>query len=167
MHLISQRNTRRNKTMVCDLFEFAYIPNWYLQLDDLAEMALPEPWRFCDSDYSYKIQIIRFWNATFNAPSASWRWITTTNRIKTRSRKSFTLKTNFPASIQGCIPVNIKKFMLALSETIKQTLCFAGISGDLRMNVHRCCATFPVFRKDLSVYCRCTAFITFRIIRYG
>ncbi|MBO5125962.1 MAG: DUF3825 domain-containing protein [Clostridia bacterium] len=40
--------------MVCDLFEFAYIPNWDLQLDDLAEMALPEPWRFCDSDYSYK-----------------------------------------------------------------------------------------------------------------
>ena len=28
------------------LFSFAYVPNWYSQLDMLAEMALPEPWRF-------------------------------------------------------------------------------------------------------------------------
>ena len=27
-----------------DLFSFAYVPNWYSQLDMLAEMALPEPW---------------------------------------------------------------------------------------------------------------------------
>jgi len=30
----------------CDLFDFAYVPGWYWQLDCLAEMALPEPWRF-------------------------------------------------------------------------------------------------------------------------
>lgn len=29
-----------------DLFEFAYIPNWYDQLTALAGIALPEPWRF-------------------------------------------------------------------------------------------------------------------------
>lgn len=29
-----------------DLFEFAYVPDWYGQLDELAEIALPEPWRF-------------------------------------------------------------------------------------------------------------------------
>lgn len=29
-----------------DLFQFAYIPAWYDQLDALAHMALPEPWRF-------------------------------------------------------------------------------------------------------------------------
>ena len=29
-----------------DLFSFAFVPNWYLQLDELAELALPEPWRF-------------------------------------------------------------------------------------------------------------------------
>ena len=28
-----------------DLFSFAYVPNWYSQLDMLAEMSLPEPWR--------------------------------------------------------------------------------------------------------------------------
>lgn len=29
-----------------DLFEFAYVPDWYKQLDELAAMALPESWRF-------------------------------------------------------------------------------------------------------------------------
>ena len=29
-----------------DLFDFAFIPSWYLQLDELAELALPEAWRF-------------------------------------------------------------------------------------------------------------------------
>lgn len=29
-----------------DLFEFAYVPDWYWQLDELSKMALPEPWRF-------------------------------------------------------------------------------------------------------------------------
>ena len=29
-----------------DLFEFAYVPDWYGQLEQLAEMALSEAWRF-------------------------------------------------------------------------------------------------------------------------
>ncbi len=29
-----------------DLFEFAFVPDWYGHLDTLQEMALPEPWRF-------------------------------------------------------------------------------------------------------------------------
>ncbi len=29
-----------------DLFEFAYIPNWFDHLSNLAEMAMPESWRF-------------------------------------------------------------------------------------------------------------------------
>ena len=29
-----------------DLFEFAYVPDWYGQLEQLAEIALPEAWRF-------------------------------------------------------------------------------------------------------------------------
>lgn len=29
-----------------NLFEFAYIPSWFEQLDALAEMTIAEPWRF-------------------------------------------------------------------------------------------------------------------------
>mgnify|MGYP005759608015 FL=1 len=38
----------------CDLFEFAYVPGWYGQLDSLAGLALPEPWRFRDPKYCTK-----------------------------------------------------------------------------------------------------------------
>lgn len=37
-----------------DLFEFAYVPGWYGQLDSLAGLALPEPWRFRDPKYCTK-----------------------------------------------------------------------------------------------------------------
>lgn len=32
--------------LTTDLFDFAYVPDWYGQLDELSRMALPEPWRF-------------------------------------------------------------------------------------------------------------------------
>lgn len=35
-----------DKVIPTDLFEFAYVPDWYEQLDELAEMILPESWRF-------------------------------------------------------------------------------------------------------------------------
>lgn len=35
-----------DKVIPTDLFEFAYVPDWYGQLDELAEMILPESWRF-------------------------------------------------------------------------------------------------------------------------
>lgn len=37
-----------------DLFSFAYVPQWYFHLDQLAEMALPEPWRFRNPLYLTK-----------------------------------------------------------------------------------------------------------------
>ena len=40
--------------LATDLFDFAYIPNWYGRLDDLAELALEEPWRFKNPVYSTK-----------------------------------------------------------------------------------------------------------------
>ena len=41
-------------TLLPDLFAFAYVPNWYIQLDELAALALPEPWRFRDPAYLTK-----------------------------------------------------------------------------------------------------------------
>lgn len=39
-----------------DLFSFAYVPGWYRQIDELAELARPEPWRFREPMYSTKNQ---------------------------------------------------------------------------------------------------------------
>ena len=40
--------------LTTDLFDFAYIPSWYAQLDELAELARPEPWRFRKPVYATK-----------------------------------------------------------------------------------------------------------------
>lgn len=40
--------------LVPDLFSFSYVPKWYTLLDELAEMALPEPWRFRNPEYLVK-----------------------------------------------------------------------------------------------------------------
>lgn len=36
----------KKKYVQVDLFMFAYIPDWYKKLDELADMAMPEPWKF-------------------------------------------------------------------------------------------------------------------------
>ena len=41
-------------TLLPDLFDFAYIPNWHEQLNELAALALPEPWRFKNPSYQGK-----------------------------------------------------------------------------------------------------------------
>ena len=40
--------------LMTDLFASAYVPCWYLQLDELAKLALPEPCRFKHTDYVTK-----------------------------------------------------------------------------------------------------------------
>lgn len=37
-----------------DLFEFAYVPDWYRQLNELSNLALPEPWKFKKPIYKTK-----------------------------------------------------------------------------------------------------------------
>lgn len=40
--------------LLSDLFSFAYVPGWYNQLDELAKLALPEPWCFRNPMYLTK-----------------------------------------------------------------------------------------------------------------
>lgn len=40
--------------LLSDLFSFAYVPGWYSQLDELAKLALPEPWCFRNPMYLTK-----------------------------------------------------------------------------------------------------------------
>lgn len=42
--------------IIPDLFDFAYVPDWYGQLEELKEMALPEPWQFKRPSYETRNQ---------------------------------------------------------------------------------------------------------------
>lgn len=37
---------KRKHMIAPDLFEFAYVPDWYGQLEELERLALPESWKF-------------------------------------------------------------------------------------------------------------------------
>lgn len=40
--------------LITDLFNFAYVPDWYGQLEELKDMALPESWQFKKTVYEGK-----------------------------------------------------------------------------------------------------------------
>ena len=51
--------------LLTDLFASAYVPYWYLQLDELAKLALPEPWRFKNTGHATKNADTQSWNDTY------------------------------------------------------------------------------------------------------
>ena len=49
---VYKRNEAKNMTSIqTELFSFAYIPSWYEQLYELAQFAMPEPWRFRSPEF--------------------------------------------------------------------------------------------------------------------
>lgn len=66
-----------------DLFMFAYIPDWYKKLDELADMAIQEPWKFKEQYGQftnantpilerYIKEIFRFLATAYNAATDQW-----------------------------------------------------------------------------------------------
>ena len=97
-------------TLKPDLFDFAFVPDWYGQLDELAQIALPEPWRF-------------------KKP---------TNVTMPEKQHSFSMwRTRGPVSIPGFTTAGIKGFTLSLTGTTERIPCWNGISGDSVTNCHR------------------------------
>lgn len=67
-----------------DLFMFAYIPDWYDKLMELAELAIQEPWHFKSPNYpakniktpileKYIREIFRMQAITYNAATDEWQ----------------------------------------------------------------------------------------------
>ena len=81
-----------------DLFEFAYVPDWYGQLEQLAEMALPEAWRFRKPQIECK---------NTDTPILE--------------RRISMWKTTVPAFIQDCTQGSIKQSTPALNEIKRKT----------------------------------------------
>lgn len=57
--------------METDLFEFAYVPDWYGHLDELSKLALPEPWRFKKPMYKTKNEYTPYWSGISTRSSES------------------------------------------------------------------------------------------------
>ena len=125
-----------------DLFSFAYVPNWYSQLAMLAEMALPEPWRFKNPIYLTKNPdtpiLERYIHAIFKKQLIDYK----EERIPSNAAKFFISKMNFAVSILVFTPGDTKRSMPVLNGIKRKTLCWNGISGALRMSFRRCSGIF-------------------------
>ena len=103
-----------------DLFDFAYVPDWYGQLDELSKLALPEPWRFKKPIYKTKNEdtpiLERYIHIVFRKQSIDFN----SERDARKAAGYFMWKMSVPVFIQDYTHPDTKGFMPALIGTIKR-----------------------------------------------
>ena len=107
---------KRKHMIAPDLFEFAYVPDWYGHLAELERLALPESWKFRKPSRETK---------NTDTPILE-RYIHTIFRkqkvIQERQTVFFIWKTNASASILDYTHLSTRGFMVILKETIFRIL---------------------------------------------
>ena len=112
---------KRKQMIAPDLFEFAYVPDWYGHLAELERLALPEFWKFRkpsretkNTDTPILERYIQFF--------ASRLLILIQKVIPERQTVFFIWKTNASASILDYTHLSTRGFMVILKETIFRIL---------------------------------------------
>lgn len=110
-----------------DLFSFAYVPSWYEQLDELAELAIPEPWRFRNPNYYTKNPdtpiLERYIHSIFKKQVIEYN----NERNPAKAAEYFHVENEYACFHTGLIPADIKRFMAALTGTNGRPVCWIGI----------------------------------------
>ena len=112
---------KRKHMIAPDLFEFAYVPDWYGHLAELERLALPESWKFRkpsretkNTDTPILERYIQFFAS---------RLLTLIQKvIQERQTVFFIWKTNVSASILDYTHLSTRGFMVILKETIFRIL---------------------------------------------
>ena len=112
---------KRKHMIAPDLFEFAYVPDWYGHLAELEKLALPESWKFRkpsretkNTDTPILERYIQFFAS---------RLLTLIQKvIQERQTVFFIWKTNVSASILDYTHLSTRGFMVILKETIFRIL---------------------------------------------
>ena len=112
---------KRKQMIAPDLFEFAYVPDWYGHLAELERLALPEFWKFRkpsretkNTDTPILERYIQFF--------ASRLLILIQKVIPERQTVFFIWRMNVSASIQDYTHDSTRGFMVILKETIFRIL---------------------------------------------
>ena len=112
---------KRKHMIAPDLFEFAYVPDWYGHLAELERLALPEFWKFRkpsretkNTDTPILERYIQFFAS---------RLLTLIQKvIQEKQTVFFIWKTNVSASILDYTHLSTRGFMVILKETIFRIL---------------------------------------------
>ena len=117
-----RKSQEKRKQMIApDLFEFAYVPDWYGHLAELERLALPESWKFRkpsretkNTDTPILERYIQFF--------ASRLLILIQKVIPERQTVFFIWRMNVSVSIQDYTHDSTRGFMAILKETIFRIL---------------------------------------------
>lgn len=126
-----------DKMIPIDLFEFAYVPDWYGQLNELAAMALPEPWRFKKPTVVMRNTdtpiLERYINMIFRKQSIDYN----TESNPNMAAKFFMWRTSMPVFTRDCTIIDIKRFMVALNAIKSWIPHSGGIFTAFAMKYHQ------------------------------
>ena len=109
---------KRKQMIAPDLFEFAYVPDWYGHLAELERLALPESWKFRKPSRETKNTVTpileRYIHTIFRKQVIDFN--------SERQTVFFIWRMNVSASIQDYTHDSTRGFMVILKETIFRIL---------------------------------------------
>ena len=112
---------KRKHMIAPDLFEFAYVPDWYGQLEELERLALPESWKFRKPSRETKNTVTPILERYIQF-FANRLLILTQKVIPEKQMAFFIWRMSVPAFIQDYTHDSTRGFMDILKETIIQIL---------------------------------------------
>lgn len=113
---------KRKHMIAPDLFEFAYVPDWYGHLAELERLALPESWKFRKPSRETKNAdtpiLERYIHTIFRKQVIDFN----SESDPRKADSIFIWKTNVSASILDYTHLSTRGFMVILKETIFRIL---------------------------------------------
>ena len=113
---------KRKQMIAPDLFEFAYVPDWYGHLAELERLALPESWKFRKPSRETKNTdtpiLERYIHTIFRKQVIDFN----SESDPRKQTVFFIWKTNASASILDYTHLSTRGFMVILKETIFRIL---------------------------------------------
>lgn len=123
--------------METDLFEFAYVPDWYGQLEELEGLVLPEPWKFKRSSVETKNQdtpiLERYIHTIFRKQSIDFN----SAKDEAEAARYFHVENECACFHTGLYTGRYKAVYGFLTGIRGVTPCWTGISGGSAMRFHR------------------------------
>ena len=114
--------------METDLFDFAYIPDWYGQLEELEGMVLLEPWQFKRPSIETKNQdtpiLERYIHIIFRKQSIDYN----STKEKEEAAKYFHIENECACFHTGLYTNGIRQSMRSLTVIRGVSPCWTGIS---------------------------------------
>lgn len=131
-----------------NLFDFAFVPAWLEQLDELASMTLPEPWSFVSpsktSINTHTPILERYINTVFHKQALAYIFA----QDAASADRDFYIRKSFHVFTLACLPSATMVFICVLNGINARIHFWSGISRAGQINRRLYCAMYLRCQKD-------------------